>query len=274
MKLSNIITEKARTEIWLYSRALNGIQSITDGFNYQPSNVFAIRKAGTRERNPSLKTLSDLRLLRKHKYVEQIQLGKKEWANIFENKDMDEFKKLDELATKHLEDFLSNYGLEMNYVIAHKLKHISYKLFYCKKGHYLLFTINDEEILKFRGIDPNFKSNDNPYYAMAKNVIGSGMWKWTIPLTFEVKKKNSLADYLTSLQLGVKNKEIKPLIPGLIRTEIQRFHFNNLDMPYRTIEEYHYRQKNVKDYTTEIVENVEHGFEIKIYDFENDRKFE
>ena len=45
-------------------------------------------------------------------------------------------------------------------------------------------------------------------------------------------------------------------------------------MPYRTIEEYHYRQKNVKDYTTEIVENVEHGFEIKIYDFENDRKFE
>lgn len=56
--VANNITASARLGIWMASRPLNGIQCITDGFQYQPENLITFRQ--TPKFKPSLSTLSSL----------------------------------------------------------------------------------------------------------------------------------------------------------------------------------------------------------------------
>ena len=122
-------------------------------------------------------TLSDLRLLEKHRSIETISLGGGEggesggseesvdWYNLFIKKDKTYLNKLDRLATKHVQDFLEAYQLEMNYEIKHKLDNVSKKIFYFKKAHYVMDTVFNGVKYKVRGTNekhlPTYLGNKN-----------------------------------------------------------------------------------------------------------------
>ena len=53
--LANVITARARRDIFLISKALNGCQVITDGVTYQPNNVTFLKY----DRKLGLKNLSN-----------------------------------------------------------------------------------------------------------------------------------------------------------------------------------------------------------------------
>jgi hypothetical protein len=110
--LANNITAKARNSIWLFSRCLNGFQTITDGFQYQPDKIIRFKSTRKDLYKPGLKVLSDLRLLEKHRCIEISSL-----------------QQIDIYAKEHIKSFLSYYGLEMDYEVEHKLEHTASKIF-------------------------------------------------------------------------------------------------------------------------------------------------
>ena len=88
-----------------------------------------------------------------------------DWSNLFIKKDETYLNKLDELATKHVQDFLEPYQLKMNYQIEHKLDNVSKKIFYFKKAHYVMDTIFNGLKYKVRGTN----EKDSPTYLGNKN---------------------------------------------------------------------------------------------------------
>ena len=129
--LANNITAKARNSIWLYSRALNGIQTITDGFQYQPDFIFQLKNTQNIFRKPGLMELSNLYTLKKNRYIRLISLNNINWDEAYKNHNP-EINNLDIYAKNHIEEFLKVYGLEPAYKTEHKVEHTSYKMFYIK----------------------------------------------------------------------------------------------------------------------------------------------
>lgn len=266
--LANNITAKARNEIWMYSRALGGIQCITDGFAYQPSNVFQIRNDKIRTRRPSLETLSNLELMEKHKYVKRTNLGGVEWEKVFEQRSPREFEKydVDDLATKHMTEFLSMYNLGVNYKIEHKREHISDNMFYTKKSHYVLQTVNDSLVYKIRGTD----IEENPtYLQIAKNVLGQT--ENPISLSTKSKRINTVSDYKRTKNQFEKDGKTRVLIPGQSREIEQEFHFTTLDLPYKTAREYLARKKTYRDYNLDVQKDGFHlTHQLRLNQYETD----
>lgn len=272
--LGNVITSRARTEIWLYSRAMQGIQCITDGFGYQPAKVFGIRKDLMRKNTPSLKILSDFRLLKQHRYIKEINLGGINWENVYQEQEQknlkgyhNDFSKLNELATIHITEFLENYNLAMNYQLDHKMEKISKKMFYIKKANYCLQTVLYEIIFKFRG----YETRENPpMYTIAINqLLGK---ENEIFSEYTIYKKNSINDYLKSMKKGMEGNV---LIPGFIRQEKRKLKFTNDDMSYINSQHYKYRNKkqNKKDYADLIkTDGFEKAFNLRNEENELERK--
>jgi DNA polymerase elongation subunit (family B) len=185
--LANNVTGRARVEVWLYSRALNGFMTITDGFQYQPENVFRL-KDGIRK--PGLRILSDFHKLSKHRGIERISLENLDWSLIFqsENRYHPELDRIDSYAKKHIQTFLGGYNLSMNYDVEHKSENTALKMFYIKRAHYILERRDTKEILyKVRGTS----ERENPVFLrIAKS-------------TFEcIDKKGDFADlFLNDLEL-------------------------------------------------------------------------
>jgi hypothetical protein len=110
--VSNVTTARARLAIWLTSRALNGIQCITDGHAYNPLTTFKIKRK--KEKLPSLSRLSNLYKLKQHRNIEQIKLGNKDWEELYSTKNIKKItENIDSIATKHIEDFWKNYNIDI-----------------------------------------------------------------------------------------------------------------------------------------------------------------
>lgn len=135
---------------------MNGLQSITDGFHYQPSFLFAFKEKEDKmerlERLPGLETLSDLTKLKNHRLITQASLGSVDWKPLFSMDPMEEIpedymvgidhtdqlaKWIDSFATDHVNGFLGHYGLKLPYEVEHKIKNTAYKIAYFKKAHNL-----------------------------------------------------------------------------------------------------------------------------------------
>jgi len=78
----NNITARARTNVWMASRCLQGLQLITDGFQYTPLKVLSFRQ-NKMKKKPGFETLSNLALLKKHKSIQEISLSNINWEDIF-----------------------------------------------------------------------------------------------------------------------------------------------------------------------------------------------
>jgi hypothetical protein len=150
--VANNITARARADIWLASRAVNGIQSVTDGCQFQPDNLFKIKNLKSLQK-PGLNALSNLEFLKNHKYIEKTSLGVEK---IFENETLTfqelEGMNVDSLAEQHINNFWANYGLKINYSIELKIVNTGKVVFYIKKAHYAILTVFNQIVLKFRGV--------------------------------------------------------------------------------------------------------------------------
>jgi hypothetical protein len=79
--LANCIKARARLGVWMASRPLKGIQCITDGFAYSPTEVFQFKNTNNLKK-PGLKVLSDLELLQNYRFLEKTSLGKIDWKHL------------------------------------------------------------------------------------------------------------------------------------------------------------------------------------------------
>lgn len=99
------ITSRPRVDIWKALKVLNGAQSITDGFAYQPSNINAFRNNKTIK--PGFNSLSDYYNLIQHRALKKVSLESKDWDYIYSSggiKNID-YKQLDQTVTKEINSF-------------------------------------------------------------------------------------------------------------------------------------------------------------------------
>ena len=240
--LANNITARARNSVWLYSRVLNGIQSITDGFAYQPDFVNTFKK--NVKRKPGLQTLSDLRVLQKHRFIEQVSLGGLNWAELILKNDLkcSQFKESDRLAMDHINRFLSHYNLPMKYELEHKPDNNGVQLFYIKKSHYIIQKPDGEIEYKVRGTN----KLENPVLMdIAMNIFHNE--NNYIQKTRSRTRLNTLHDYKQSIKKAVLNPEEPILYPGYDREEVRTYRFDSNDLPCSTLKEYKERLKTDTD---------------------------
>lgn len=151
------ITARARVNVWLMAKALNLRQCITDGGAYTPQTVNFFKK-GVVLKKPGFDTLSDIRLLKKHRSIETSSLGNIDWAEVFLSGCIFEFlKDIDNMVYKHINLFWSIYGIQMKLEIEHKLENSAVFGVYTGKANYALKTFNfetqrfDKKIFRLRG---------------------------------------------------------------------------------------------------------------------------
>lgn len=120
------ITARARCEVWKVSKCLQLRQTITDGGFYQPEKVFQFKKKKENRRKPSFQALADPRNLIKHRSIDVVSLGKKDWKSMFEeNPNLLIEQNIDELAEQHINEFWEHYGLKLKMKVEHKMENFS-----------------------------------------------------------------------------------------------------------------------------------------------------
>lgn len=134
--LANNITARARVEVWKLSKALNTVQSITDGGNYSPERVFKLNQNG---RRPSLSVLSDLRKLEAHRSISVVPLAGRDWGPVYDqyekDGDLSPFRALDGYAKDHVTAFWAPYGLTLQIGVEHKLEATALRTAFMAKAH-------------------------------------------------------------------------------------------------------------------------------------------
>lgn len=189
--LANNITARARVGAWMMNKALNTIQSITDGGAYSLLNINDLDPSRKEGKKPGLETLSDLRQLWNHRNVKTVSMLDVDWKYVFESENPAETlalvcseysdyldaiyadkpderkannvnmaKFIDKVGLSHINEFWSHYGLQLPFDIEHKETNFFKKCAYWNKGHYsfdLAFPIKQKDgskttrIYKVRG---------------------------------------------------------------------------------------------------------------------------
>ena len=170
--LADNITAKARTYVWLLIKSLNCNMCITDGSTYGLNEVFFLNKKG---KKPSLKTLSNLETLEKHRSIKKLPLG---GISKFQNYRGDFYSlNLDFLVTQHITNFWDVYNIKFAYCIEHKPEHLAIKTGFMEKGNYALKTYDKEEknwskcVFKTRGQKEYTNGKRNPYFVFFQNIL-------------------------------------------------------------------------------------------------------
>lgn len=291
--LANNITARARNDIWLYSRVIQGTQTITDGCAYKPEAVFEIRTTPGYKYKPSLESLSDLNKLKQHRNIKEIELGngKFNWNLFYLLKDQDKINEfqneIDTLVSDHIKTFLAHYNLKMNYNVEHKMENTGKYLFYIKRAHYIIKSLTNNIIYKIRGTSEknnpvylqiaeklfekleNYESNHDEGTFSTKGSFASETNIGFIldKLDVQEMRLNSLNDYKMS-----KKKGGKILVPGFSRIDTLIFKLDNLDLPFKNEKEMKQRKsvKYYKDYGPLLLEKSwDEVQQIRIQEYQN-----
>lgn len=159
--IANNITAAARVGVWMVSKALGTVQSITDGGAYSNSDVRFFKGV----KKPGLDVLSNYRKTNQHRSIktgelfdfEEIYNGlidggklltelikaKKDGLEVEDQlkeveKSLNDLKdSIDRKATEHINNFWDFYGLKLPFDIEHKHDHICRKLVYFNRADYL-----------------------------------------------------------------------------------------------------------------------------------------
>ena len=152
--IANNITAKARTGVWMMSKALLTIQSITDGGIFTGDRVAVI--TGNK---PGFTVLANRQKMLKHPGLKTISL-----IDIDTKRELIKSGKggeLDKLCREHIAKFWSNYGLEMPFDIECKYENCGDVALYFGSSDYIIdvkcFGKKDYEV-KCRGA----KESDHP----------------------------------------------------------------------------------------------------------------
>jgi hypothetical protein len=155
--LADVITARARVEVWKIAKSLNLYQCITDGGLYSPTQVNSFKQVNNLKK-PGLSVLSDVRSLQNHRSIKTVQLGRKDWNSIFKDDNLlEHLKTVDGLTLEHTNKFWSVYDLPLKLKVEHKVENTAAKSIYLGKANYGLLTFNsktkkfDKPLLKVRG---------------------------------------------------------------------------------------------------------------------------
>ena len=206
--LANNITAKARVGVWMVAKALNTVQSITDGGLYNPDTVHYLKTDNARFRKPGFDSLylrnsrqwSDSVNQDKLFEVDVIDGVKKSLGNPDKLKECQDY--VDSKTTEHINNFWSVYGLSLPFEIEHKLANTGTKAAYSGSGDYAIATLEGDKIfIKSRGS----RSDDHPKRLMLKALL------------LETSTKNVPHTFLDTRQLGVSQYQQYPgdiFLPG------------------------------------------------------------
>lgn len=267
--VANNITVRARWNIWLASRCLKGIQCITDGFAYQPKQVYQIKE---NRKLPGLQTLSYYKKIENHFSIQKKSLGNRNWKPLFQKEvTFEKYPNLDQLAKQHIETFWNHYQIKIPYEIEQKKENTSLFLFTIKKAHYAMKTLNGETFYKFGGISGPTTMNETndqslPIYYKISNHILNGEEFTIETLEERTKAISKLSDFIES------KKTNQIIYPGESIIKKTTFQLTNDDFLIK--DEKSLKKRDMMDYSVYLLErkNPKWMFEKRIEDEKKRRK--
>jgi len=149
--LANNITDKARVGVWMVSKALLTVQSITDGGMFSARSVAVLNPTRYGNRKPGMAVLADRELFKAHRTVEVVSLMPnlgfgttiKDW--LLENNTSSESEEtLNTICTTHINTFWKHYNLVLDFKIECKTKNTADLAVWCNKSDYALFGTIDK----------------------------------------------------------------------------------------------------------------------------------
>jgi hypothetical protein len=150
--LANNITAKARTGVWMVAKALNTVQSITDGGLYSPLAVHSFKVDNARFKKPGFDILYSRRGESWNRAVNAGSLFDSDMISTISKAlgDPDREKSaqtfIDMVATEHINKFWGVYDLVLPFDIEHKLDHTGYKAAYFGSGDYAVRTVKGDAV--------------------------------------------------------------------------------------------------------------------------------
>jgi hypothetical protein len=182
-KTSNVLASQQvvnsiRNYVWMLSKPLGTVMSITDGGPYSLMEVFSLKE---NQKKPGLNTLSSYYKIKKHRSFITHSLGHINWKPYFESNIPlfdSSVPNIDDLCLKHVRDFWKSYDLKFQVFIEHKMER-SFKICsYIGKAHYMMLIYDSEkeeyskEIYVIRGFkyDPEIK-HLYPTYLLLKYIL-------------------------------------------------------------------------------------------------------
>ncbi|NES06309.1 MAG: hypothetical protein F6K22_27940 [Okeania sp. SIO2F4] len=249
--IGNRITSEVRTAAWMMAKATNGFQTITDGLAYQPNNVFKLNTSKSDKRKPSLTVLAKQQTLKEHRNISCGKMCGIDWEieinkfattyltsnNVDKIKVMSEFAlKLDTALTSHIKEFWSNYGIDFNLEIEHKIENTAFKWACIGKADYAFDSIFGERKYKVRGskhypTNPKYFDRElkhNPKFDDLDNLL-DGKDDFDKNRTYESVSLLSPGEFCHIQKCpNWSRKEEKNLMPGDELVRERKLRYNNI----------------------------------------------
>jgi len=178
--VAEIVTSASRGDIWLMSKPLNTLLSVTDGGPFELNKVFSVKTHLTEDKHlslPGFNSLSYYKLFGRNRFLKCHSLGDIDWAKLFEdNISPKNFPDVESLAMKHVEKFWSHYGISLNFVM--EVKQLFKKASYINKAHYYFIVYSEtnhsytDVFYAIRGFREARMSNqvNNPVFGLLKQL--------------------------------------------------------------------------------------------------------
>lgn len=250
--VANVITGSARLHIWQISKVIGGVQDITDGTLYDPTNVVYLKTNLKTFKKPGLNEYANINRPKNDYIIKKNILEKEHQKILFDQKtSKDEriaiLELMNKKVEKHIAEHWNLYQVPLPVRLEHKIEQIALRLFYFKKAHYMIRTPDGIYIQKVRGLDASADST----VKQIRSVILYDTPIDTFSLQHQEEHLNTLTDYLNSIKKDINNlkdvtnvtnvkdldslKETKIIrYPGYIRKETRTFKLNIEDLKYPT----------------------------------------
>lgn len=257
---SEIVTGSIRANVWLMSKCLNTYLSITDGGPYSLMNVSFLK---TPNRKPGFEVLSNYNIYSKHRNIKISSLNNINWVELFEQNvayNQKDFKNLDQLAQKHIEDFWKNYNIKIDFNVEHKMENIFIKGSYLQKAHYAFYTYNNKtnDYSKIKYKIRGFRlDSEIPYQNPIYNLLITILKEDNLDIKYFIENNGEYQDFkllkLNSWRKSLiqENKQLiskygSDITPGKAIYILGLFRLNNTYFNLDTFADY--RKRNQRSY--------------------------
>jgi len=206
--VANVITGSARLRIWQISKAIGGIQDITDGTWYDPKKVIHLKTNLKTFRKPGLNEYANINR-KKNDYIFKKNILENEHQKkkiLFDAKTSKDEKiaileLMNKKVEKHITEHWNLYQVPLPVRLEHKIEHIALRLFYLKKAHYMIRTPEGHFLQKVRGVD----ASANSTIRKIGSIILYDTLVEAISLQHQEEHLNTVTDYLNSINKDIKN---------------------------------------------------------------------
>jgi hypothetical protein len=227
--VANNITDKARSAVWLMSKALQTVQSITDGGAFSANEVSYLRPEKKENKKPGLNGFAEIERLRNHRCIETRPLFPelneqgvlvRDWLLDGGSKpNPDRVAELNKRVSDHIKNFWAHYGLELPFDIEVKEDHTAEYMVYKGKADYMLVNPigKGHEVLL-----PNGQKANVIYKTRGAKTIDNVSVRHLLSLAFPESLPFDNCVSIEEETVGInqykrKNDPNDPLTPGNVR---------------------------------------------------------